>query len=186
MQTGKVFFVSMLIFMLLPTAFSQQIYLTKSGTASFVSDAPLEVIRASTNELQGAINLDDRTFAFVIDNKSFKGFNSPLQQEHFYENYMQVQDYPTSSFNGKIIEKIDLNSNAEQEVRAKGILNIHGVEQERIIKGTIQKSGDQFIIKADFTVPLEDHNIKIPKVVYQKIAEVINVTVEATLSIKKP
>ena len=186
MQTGKVLFLSLLTFMLLPAAFPQQIYLTKSGTASFVSDAPLEVIRASSNELQGALNINDRTFAFIIDNKSFKGFNSPLQQEHFYENYMQVQDYPTSTFNGKIIEQIDLNTNTEQEVRAKGILNIHGVEQERIIKGTIQKSGNHLIIKANFTVPLADHNIKIPKVVYQKIAEVINVSVEATLSLKNP
>ena len=167
-------------------AFPQQIYMTKSGKALFVSDAPLEVIRASSAELQGAVNLDDKTFAFIIDNKSFKGFNSPLQQEHFYENYMQVKDFPTSTFKGKIIENIDLNTNAEQVVRAKGILNVHGIEQERIIKGTLQKSGDEVIIKADFTIPLEDHNIKIPKVVYQKIAENINVSIEAQMSRNNP
>ena len=167
-------------------AFPQQIYMTNSGTASFVSDAPLEVIKAASIDLQCAVNLDDKTFAFAIDNKSFKGFNSPLQQEHFYENYMQVQDYPTSTFKGKIIEMINPEDNAELVVRAKGILNIHGVEQERIIKGTLQKSGDEVILKADFTIPLEDHNIKIPKVVYQKIAENINVSIEAQMSRNNP
>lgn len=162
--------------------FSQQIYLSKSGKVQFTSNAPLEIIKAYSSELQGALNVADKTFAFIIDNKTFQGFNSPLQQEHFYENYMQVQDYPTSTFEGKIIENIDLDSGSLQTVRAKGILYIHGVEQERIIKGTLEKSGDKITIRAGFTIPLEDHNIKIPKVVHQKIAEIIEVTIEIELS----
>jgi hypothetical protein len=163
------------------TSSSQEIYMTRAGTVQFVSDAPLEVIKAVSFQLQGALNPLEKTFAFVIDNKSFKGFNSPLQQEHFYENYMQIQDYPESTFEGKIIENIDLQSVVEQTVRAKGILNVHGVEQERIIKGTIKIVGDKIIIHAGFTIPLEEHRIKIPKVVYQKIAEIINVQVDAEL-----
>jgi hypothetical protein len=166
------------------TSSSQEIYMTRTGTVQFVSDAPLEVIKAVSIEMQGAINPLDKTFAFVIDNKSFKGFNSPLQQEHFYENYMQVRDYPKSTFEGKIIEKIDLQSAAEQTIRAKGILNVHGVEQERIIKGTIKITGDKIILHAGFTIPLEEHRIKIPKVVYQKIAEIIDVQVDAELTRK--
>ncbi len=166
--------------------FAQQIYMTKSGTVNFISNAPLELIKASSGELQGALNPDEKTFAFVIDNKSFKGFNSPLQQEHFYENYMHVQEFPTSTFEGRIIEDIDTRSAEEQIIRAKGILNIHGIEQERIIKGTIKFSGNKLLIRASFTVPLEEHNIKIPKVVYQKIAENIEVNIEAELARKNP
>lgn len=178
---GRISFLILIFIQAALSTFSQQIYMTKSGTVDFISDAPLELIKAASTELQGALNPEDKSFAFVIDNKSFKGFNSPLQQEHFYENYMEVQDYPTSSFRGKIIENIDMQSVSEQTVRAKGILTIHGVEQERIIKGTISRSGDKIIIKAAFTVSLEDHNIKIPKVVYQKIAEIIQVSIEAEL-----
>lgn len=167
-----------------PSVFSQQVYLTKTGVASFVSNAPLEIIKAESKEVHGAIDMTNRTFVFTIDNKSFKGFNSPLQQEHFYENYMEVQTYPTSSFEGKIIETIDPNSASEQVVRAKGTLNIHGVSQERIIKGTVKLMDDKLIVRASFTVLLEDHQIKIPKVVYQKIAENIEVTVFAELKRK--
>jgi polyisoprenoid-binding protein YceI len=163
---------------------AQQIYVTHTGKAAFVSDAPLEVIKAESNEVNGAVNLADRTFAFTIDNSTFKGFNSSLQQEHFYENYMETQLYPTSSFKGKIIEEIDPNSTKEQVVRAKGILDIHGVSQERIIKGTLKKTGDKIEIRADFTVLLQDHQIKIPRVVYQKIAEVINVSILTELTRK--
>jgi polyisoprenoid-binding protein YceI len=165
-------------------AFSQQIYITHTGKAGIVSDAPLEVIKAESAEMNGAINLADRSFAFTIDNKSFKGFNSSLQQEHFYENYMEVQDYPVSSFKGKIIEEIDPSSSKDQVVRAKGILNIHGVEQERIIKGTVKITDKKLQLEAGFTVLLEDHQIKIPRVVYQKIAETIDVSISAELNLK--
>jgi len=169
------------IFLLVHTGIAQHVYLTHSGLASFVSEAPLEVIRAESGEVSGAINLAERTFAFSIDNKSFKGFNSPLQQEHFYENYMEAQQYPTSSFKGKIIEEIGLNPGQEQTVRAKGMFETHGVSQERIIKGTIKISDDKIQVHADFTVLLEDHGIKIPRVVYQKIAEEIKISVSAEL-----
>ena len=131
----------------------------------------------------GAIDLKDRTFIFTMDNNSFKGFNSSLQQEHFYENYLETQLYPKSTFKGKIIEEIDMKSNAEQVVRAKGMLEIHGVSQERIIKGTLRISKDKIHLQADFSVLLDDHLIKIPRVVNQKIAESIDVSVTADLTL---
>jgi polyisoprenoid-binding protein YceI len=166
------------------TAQTQQVYITHNGEASFVSNASLEVIKAESKEVDGAIDLSNRNFVFTIDNKSFKGFNSPLQQEHFYENYLETHLYPASTFKGKIIEELDLQSTQEQMVRAKGILDIHGVSQERIIKGTVRVINDKIQVKAEFNVLLEDHQIKIPKVVNQKIAESIAVSVTAELTKK--
>jgi len=169
---------------LLQTSFSQQLFITRNGSASFTSNAPLEVIKAESDQLSGVINPADRTFAFTIDNKSFQGFNSSLQQEHFFENYIEAQKYPVSTFKGKIIEEIDLNSREEQMVRAKGMLDIHGIEQERIIRGTIRLTENNIKLHAEFTVLLEDHQIKIPRVVFQKIAEVIDVSITAELAKK--
>jgi hypothetical protein len=39
-------------------------------------------------------------------------------------------------------------------------------------------------VETKFEVPLEDHNIKVPKVVNQKIASIIMVDVKATLKPK--
>jgi hypothetical protein len=177
----KIAILIILLISLIQSVNSQQVYLTHTGTASFISNAPLEIIKAESKELQGAIDPVARSFVFTIDNKGFKGFNSPLQQEHFYENYMETNQFPSSSFKGKIIEEIDLNSTAEQVVRAKGILAIHGVEQERIIKGTLKVDDKKIVLKSDFSVLLEDHQIKVPRVVYQKIAESIEVSVSAEL-----
>jgi len=181
---GKIIFSTFIVFFLLNGALAQQIFMTHAGKVNFTSNAPLEVIKAESTEVNGAVNLTDRTFAFTIDNKSFKGFNSALQQEHFYENYMETQLFPTSTFKGKIIEEIDPRSPGEQVIRAKGILEIHGVAQERIIKGTLKVKDQKIEIKADFTVLLEDHQIKVPRVVYQKIAEVIDVSIYAELILK--
>ena len=109
------------------------------------------------------------------------GFNSPLQREHFNENYMESEHYPEATFTGKIIEDVDLARDGEYDVRAKGKLNIHGMEQERIIKGHVVTKNGKISLHAEFTVSLADHNIKIPRVVYDKLAPDISVTVNAVL-----
>jgi len=149
----------------------------RSGKVDFVSEAPLEIIKASSTGLKGLIRESDRTFAFSIPNRSFKGFNSPLQQEHFYENYIEADKYPASTFEGKIIENVDFSQNGVFNIRAKGILDIHGVKQERVIKVALTVENNQVKAFSTFDVMLEDHNITIPKMVYQKLSESITVTV---------
>jgi polyisoprenoid-binding protein YceI len=149
------------------------------GEISIKSDAPLELIEASSNQLKGVIDITGRSFSFSVNNRSFKGFNSQLQQEHFYENYIEAGKYPQSTFKGKIIEQVDLSVDGNYQVRAKGVLNIHGIDQERIIKADIKVKGGLIQISSSFTVPLSDHNITIPKIVYQKIAEEVMVKVSA-------
>ncbi len=157
------------------------IYRTETGHITFVSDAPLELISAESKELKGAVDPEKLTFAFQLDVRSLKGFNSPLQQEHFYENYIESEKFPVATFSGKIIEKVDLRTPGSKVVRAKGILKIHGVEQERIINCSLDIKENKFEVSSEFIVPLTDHNITIPRLVFQKIAEEINVTIKAEL-----
>jgi polyisoprenoid-binding protein YceI len=160
----------------------KSVFQCENGKVAFKSDAPLEVISAKSAKLRGAIDTAKQTFAWTVEIKTFEGFNSPLQREHFNENYMESDKYPKASFAGKIIEDVDFQKNGIYSVRAKGKLNIHGVEQERIIKSQLEVKGNKLRVQASFTVPLAEHNITIPKVVYQKIAEEITVTVDAELA----
>lgn len=154
----------------------------ENGKVAFKSDAPLEVIKAKSAKLRGVIDTAKQSFAWTVDIKTFEGFNSPLQREHFNENYMESKKFPKASFVGKIVEDIDFQKNGTYSVRAKGKLNIHGIEQERIIKSQLEVDGNKVRVQASFNVPLADHNITIPKIVYQKIAEEIAVTVDAELT----
>ena len=160
---------------------SNVLFKTDNGKVSFTSDAPLEVIKAESNELKGIVDPVNQTFAFQVNIKSLRGFNSPLQQEHFYENYMETEKYPTASFSGKIIENINFDEAGSYDIRAKGDLDIHGVKQERIIKCNLIINENEYTVISEFIVHLTDHNISIPKLVYQKIAENIKVEIQSDL-----
>ncbi len=152
---------------------------TINGTISFRSDAALELIKATSNNLMGKIDEEKRTFAFRVLIRSFEGFNSGLQQIHFNENYLETDQFPEATFLGKIIEPIDFSKNGKSTIRTKGILKIHGVEQERIIKSDVIITGNKVHIESDFTVLLSDHSIRVPRVVHEKIASEIRVNVNA-------
>ena len=157
------------------------IFSVSSGTIVFKSDASMELIKASSNQLKGIFSAEKKQFAFTVNINTFKGFNSPLQLEHFNENYLESDKFPRASFEGKIIEDIDLSRNGAYTIRAKGNLTVHGVVQERIIKCEMTIKNGIVSVKSNFTVLLSDHNISIPKVVHEKLASEIKVEVKAEL-----
>lgn len=161
------------------------IFEVKKGTIQIHSNAELELIKATTDELKGLFDTQKKTFAFKISMNSFRGFNSPLQQEHFNENYVETGNYPDASFSGKIIEDDDLTKDGDYIVRAKGLLTVHGVSQERIIKSNLNVKQGKMKLNTSFTVLLADHNIKIPRIVSEKLSAEIKVDVQAFLEEKK-
>lgn len=172
------------VFLLIGIFTKAQIFICKDGSTKFTSEAPLELIKAESNKTTGVIDTKAKTFAFSVEVESFQGFNSGLQKEHFLENYMETVKYPKAVFKGKIIEDVDFGKKGVINVRAKGTFNIHGVDKEKIVKAKITIKEKAIFIETNFEVPLEDHNIKIPKVVNQKIAPVILVDVKADLKPK--
>ena len=160
------------------------LFSTGAGTITFTSDAPLELIQASSNKLKGWLNPDSKQFSFTIDIKTFKGFKIYMQQKHFNENYLESDKYPQASFQGKIIEDLDLHRDGLYNIRAKGNLSIHGVTQERIIKCNLTIKNGLVSVKANFVVLLADHNITIPKILDQKLASIIKVEVKTDLTEK--
>ena len=170
-----------IFFLLLCTFYgNSQIFKCKDGITKFTSEAPLEMIKAQNNKTTGAIDFATKNVAFMVTISDFNGFNGGLQKEHFLENYLESEKFPKSTFSGKIIEDIELK-NGTYSVRAKGKFNIHGVEKEKIIKVKIIIKDKVIDVESDFDVPLDEYNIKVPKIVNQKIASVIAVQVKATL-----
>lgn len=161
---------------------STTVFTTENGKVNFVSDAPLEIIKAGSQYLKGALDTTNNAVLFILENRTLAGFNSPLQQEHFHENYMESKKFPKSVFQARIIEPLHWKSGTKQKIRAKGILEIHGVEQERIIEVTLYYSEKKVEVTATFDIALEDHKIRIPKVVSKKIAPLIKVSITAELT----
>lgn len=174
----------LLLFLISFDLLKAQIFICKDGNTKFTSEAPLELIKAQSDKTNGVLDCATKNVAFSVDIDSFDGFNSGLQKEHFRENYMQTDKYPKAIFKGKIIEDIDFSKNGVFTVRAKGDFDIHGTKKEKLLKVKITVKGKEISVETNFEVPLEDHNIKVPKVVNQKIASVIMVDVKAILKPK--
>lgn len=148
------------------------------GSVEFVSEAPLERISASSDQLIGIIDLTKRTFAYTFSVSSFIGFNSPLQREHFNEHYLESSKYPKAVFTGKIIGWKDCTGACAQDVLAKGKLEIHGVTQIVNIPVALQYNNTTMSASATFDLVLEDFDISIPLILEAKISPIINVKVD--------
>ncbi len=97
---------------------------------------------------------------------------------------METDKYYDATFSGKIIETIDFTKDGVYEVRAKGNLVIHGKKQARIIPSRIQIEKGVLKIASNFTIPLADHDIKVPQLVTEKIATEIIVKLNVAMTQK--
>jgi hypothetical protein len=152
----------------------------------FISDAPLEYITATNSHASGLIDPKEKTFAIQIPIVEFKGFNSPLQREHFNENYMLSGKFPNARFTGRIIETVDLSTPGEHQVRAKGEFTLKGVTKERIIPCKVIVTNEGIRVVTNFDVLLDDHQIRVPRVVQQKISSVVKVECDLLFKEQRP
>jgi polyisoprenoid-binding protein YceI len=90
---------------------------------------------------------------------------------------MESEKYPKSSFQGKI-GGYDPADNSVQNVQAKGKLTIHGVTRDVDVPGTLLINGNTVNVQSKFMVKLEDYNVKVPQIVWQNIAQEVEVTVQ--------
>lgn len=155
-----------------------QKYITEKTYVSFFSDAAIEDIKAGNTKAIGAFNAASGEIAFSVPIKDYD-FEKSLMKEHFNEKYMETEKYPKSTFEG-MVSGFDLNAAGSQKVVAKGKLTIHGQTKEVEIPGTIETQGENLVMKSKFIVKLEDYKITIPKLLWQNIAEQVEVTVDFT------
>jgi polyisoprenoid-binding protein YceI len=157
-------------------------YICTKGKIHFFSASPLEDIEATSNDAAAVLNTKDKSVSAKITITSFV-FKDKLMQEHFNENYLESDKYPTSVLKMVIVENIDFTKDGVYDVTLRGSLDMHGVKRDRDIKGKLYIQGGQPVrATATFDVQLVDHKIKIPKAVILNIAEVIKVDVDFTLT----
>ena len=150
-----------------------QKYMANNGEISFFSNAPMEDISAQNNKVSAIYDSDTKELVFQLNIIDFV-FPNSLMQEHFNENYLESDIYPKSTFTGEIV-----NQNADQTI-VEGDLTIHGKTNKVKVEGNLNQENNTVNISSNFTVMLEDYDIKVPSIVMFKIAEMIdvNVTIE--------
>jgi len=152
-----------------------------NGKARFFSDGLLEDIEAETNNVSSVYNSASSEVAVLIPIKSFS-FDKALMQEHFNENYLESDKFPDATFIGKVADIQTLKPGEEQIANVTGQLTIHGVSKPRQLQVTLKLNSDGSLsASGKFNVKIEDHKIKVPTLVFQNIAEEVEVTFDLRL-----
>ncbi len=157
------------------TAYAQK-FSSETGYISFFSDAVVEDIKAENRLVGSLFNAATGELVYIVKVKDFQ-FDKSLMREHFNEKYMETEKHPKSTFNGKL-EGFRPGTAGIQRVRAVGKLSIHGVTRDITIPGTLEFKNGKAHLKAKFMVKLADYNIEIPKIIWQNIAEEVEVEVD--------
>jgi len=172
----------LLLLILTNPALGQERLRTSEGKISFDASSPLEDIVAVNEKVNAIIDLKTGEIAVVLLIKDFK-FRKKLMQEHFNENYMESERFPKAIFSGKIssfsLENID---NERQAFPLSGELTMHGVTRPLEDSIRLKKNGKDINCSLDFVVRTEDHKIKVPRVLFKKVAKEVNVRTELKLS----
>lgn len=158
---------------------AQSKYLSKTSEVTFFSSAPLEDISAVNTAMAGIVDFESKEFLMRIPIIKFD-FPNGLMEEHFNENYMEIEKYPNATFKGTFPEEVNPDQSGTYTINCIGQLEVHGVIQDREIEVTLDISKKGIEASSAFSILLEDHNIDVPKIVFQNIAEEIDVKIKAT------
>lgn len=148
---------------------------SETGYVRFFSSAIIEDISAENKKASAIFDLASGEAVFLIPITGFE-FRKSLMKEHFNENYLESDNYPEAFFQGKI-SGYDLET-AKSNAIAEGDMTIHGVKKHVKIPGTITQLNGKIRMEAVFTVVLKDYKVDIPRLMFQNIAEEVEVTVK--------
>lgn len=159
-----------------------QEHFTRKARVQFDSHTPLEKIQAINKSGTAGLDTETGRMEWKVLIKGFV-FEKALMQEHFNENYLESDKFPSATFKGELINLKVLNfaKNGIYNAHAKGKMTIHGVTKDIEVPGTLLVANGKVRINSDFKIACADYDISIPGVVRDKIAREIAVKVEARL-----
>lgn len=171
----------LVIFLAAQIATGQERYKTTAGVVSIDASSPLEDIEAVNKKATVIVDPDTGQIAVVLLIKDFE-FRRKLMQEHFNENYMHSDIYPKGLFSGEIADLAPaLLKPQKKSYNLSGEITIHGVTRNFAAPITLWQNGTTIQGALNFVIRSEDHDIKVPRVIFKKVAQEVNVTAEFTL-----
>lgn len=170
----RLLFLIGLVFLARGASAQNTLYATPVGQTQFFSETPAENISAINKKTQVILNTTTGEIAVLMTMRDFD-FPNELMEEHFNENYIESEKYPKSTFRGKLDQILDFSKNGTYDVSATGVFTVHGQSQSRKIEGKVTVDQGSILIATAFEVALADHKIEVPKIVFVKIAQIIQV-----------
>ena len=178
MRAKYIFLTAML--MLTGIMLKAQIYIGRTCNISFFSSGTIEDISATNKTAKPIFNAVSGEVTIKVTIQGFE-FDKKLMEEDFNKKYMESDKFPYATFTGKVNEQIDYKKDGTYKVTITGKLNMHGMDKNRTISGTVTIKGGEIYFNSMFNITLKDHNITIPTLAAQNIAEVVQVIIQSAL-----
>lgn len=168
----------MLFIGLMSNVTAQEKYIDRRGKASFFSSAPLEDIKAENDQAVSVIDTGTGEIVASMLMRSFD-FRKALMEEHFNETYIESHKYPKAIFKGRItnMDEIDFSKDGKYTLDVTGEITLHGVTKPLSVKAEAVVSKGVIQAKSVFPLAVKDFDIKVPRLVINNIAEVVEVTI---------
>jgi hypothetical protein len=145
----------------------------RQGKITFFSYTPVENIQATNNQAYSLFNPESKLIAVRILMRAFT-FKKSLMYEHFNESYIESDLYPNALLEGKVI---DFDASLETQTRMiQGEFTLRGITKPIEIKANITKENDGYRFQGELEVRIDDHEIKVPRVLSANIAKKIQVS----------
>ena len=152
----------------------------------FISRAPLEEFEGVTHHIDGYIYWEgDSVFSqpnelyFEVDLRTIDT-GIGLRNRHMRENYLETDRWPYAIFQGKVtvVNRLD-TSVVAYRATVSGTLSIHGVDRTVRVEGLVLfPETDRMRIQVRFQVKLTDYRIKIPRIMFFKLNEIIQLELD--------
>ena len=176
-----------------PSVAAQELQVDPSAqnVVRFTSQTQVAEFEGVTDKIDGYVLLDgeplsdttggdDTELYFEVDLASLDT-GIGLRNRHMRDDYLEVEKYPYASFKGKIVHS-EASGNGDARLTATGTFTVHGVSMDREITCDVTPTGPGYRAKCAFPVLLSDHHIEIPKVMFLKLSNEIQVDVEFTVA----
>lgn len=157
------------------------------NSVRFISQAPIEEVVGVTDRIDGYVLLNgprleegsasEGTQLYLEVDLASLDTGLGLRNRHMRDNYLEVEEFPYAMFDATI-ERVEVEVAGVFSVTAQGVLNIHGVERERTILCEVAARQEGYRARCTFTLLLSDFDIEIPKLMFLKLAEEIQLELD--------
>lgn len=177
---SRTIFILILALTLFSVKTEAQSFMGDKGYVEFLSRAPMLEFKGISNNLVGLIDLDENVVDFYVDlNTLDTGIR--LRNRHMRESYLETNKFPFAEFTGKLNGEVNIGSREAQQVSVTGKFNIHGVQRDITVGGTLLFDDNQVTLSATWEVKLEDYNIDRPRVIFYELSDTQVVTININL-----
>lgn len=186
---GRATLAGLLIAVMAPLGvYAQARTMAVTGSASFVSDAPLETIRGRSSRVSGSVNFDPSNLSSASGTVQIpvSSINTgvALRDQHLRgSDWLDAANHPNITFTLQSVEGASsLTPDQEARVTLRGTINVHGVARPARARARVKliSESNTLRVRARFTVNLPAHGVTVPALVRAKVSDEITVNVNLT------